>query len=143
MKSAFLVIGLFVLATLANGAEYKFTLHHFYAPSEPSHTDVLVPWARKVEELSGNQVKITIAPAMQLGGHPSGLTTQVREGKKTDMIWVVNGYSGKEFPRTEVFQMPFVHTNNPVATNLAMHEMYETDLKEDYKGLKLLFLHST
>jgi TRAP-type C4-dicarboxylate transport system substrate-binding protein len=143
MKSLLISLPLILATTFAVAAEYKLTLHHFYAPSEPSHTDVLVPWARKVEELSGNQVKITIVPAMKLGGHPSELTTQVREGKKTDMIWVVNGYSGKEFPRTEVFELPFVHTNNPVATNLAMREMYETDLKNDYKGLKLLFLHST
>ena len=123
-------------------AEFNLTLHHFYAPSEPSHTEVLVPWAKEVEERTNGRVKIVIVPGMSLGGKPKDLTKQVRSGK-VDLIWTVNGYSGKEFLRTEAFELPFVHTNDPVATNLAMWEMFETDLKEDYKGLEVMFLHAT
>ena len=32
--------------------------------------------------------------------------------KFVDLIWTINGYSGKEFLRSEVFELPFVHTND-------------------------------
>ena len=131
-----------IITNPIEAAEYDLTLHHFYAPSEPSHTEVLVPWAREVEERTNGRVKIVIAPGMSLGGKPKDLTAQVRSGQ-VDLIWTVNGYSGKEFLRTEVFELPFVHTNDPVATNLAMREMFETDLKEDYQGMEVMFLHAT
>ena len=78
---------------------------------------------------------------MSLGGKPSDLVKQAREGKFVDLIWTINGYSGNEFLRSEVFELPFVHTNGPVATNLAMREMFESDLKKDYQGLEVMFLH--
>ena len=85
---------------------------------------MLEPWANSVEKLSKGKVKINIAPGMSLGGKPSDLVKQAREGKFVDLIWMINGYSDKEFRRSEVFELPFVRTNDPVATNLAMREMF-------------------
>ena len=102
---------------------------------------MLEPWANSVEKFSKGKVKINIVPEMSLRGKPSDLVKQAREGKFVDLIWTINGYSGKEFLRSEVFELPFVHTNDPVATNLAMREMFESDLKEDYQGLEVMFLH--
>ena len=122
-------------------AEFTLTLHHFFSTKEPAQTKMLEPWANSVEKFSKGKVKINIAPGMSLGGKPSDLVKQAREGKFVDLIWTINGYSGKEFLRSEVFELPFVHTNDPVATNLAMREMFESDLKEDYQGLEVMFLH--
>ena len=36
----------------------------------------------------------------------------------------MNGYTANLFPRSEVFELPFVHTNNATATNLAMRDMF-------------------
>jgi TRAP-type C4-dicarboxylate transport system substrate-binding protein len=63
------------------------------------------------------------------------------QGGRVDLIWTINGYSDRKFIRSEVFELPFVHTNDPVATNLAMREMFESDLKEDYENLEVMFLH--
>ena len=142
MQSLLISLPFILVATFAGAAEYELKLHHFYAASEPAHKEVLVPWAKKVEELTNGRVSIKIIGGMGLGGKPKDLTTQARTGK-VDIIWTVNGYSGKEFLRTEVFELPFVHTNDPVATNLAMREMFESDLKEDYQGLEVMFLHSS
>ena len=90
-----LSVGMLLIANPLEAAEFDLTLHHFYAPSEPSHTNVLVPWAREVEKLTNGRVKIVIAPGMSLGGKPKDLTAQVRSGQ-VDLIWVVNGYSGKK-----------------------------------------------
>jgi TRAP-type C4-dicarboxylate transport system substrate-binding protein len=106
----------------------------------PAHTQMLEPWAARVEELSGGQVDIEIFPAMTLGGRPPELISQARDGV-VDLIWTVNGYTPGLFPRTEVFELPFVYVNDPVATNLAMYDMFESDLRQEYQGVEVMFLH--
>ena len=134
----------FVVFALPSETEANTTLvlHHFVPDTHSPHKNMLVPWAKAVEQLSEGKVKIIIAPGMELGGRPKDLIKQASEGK-VDLVWTVNGYSGTTFIRSEVFELPFVHVNNPVATNLAMLEMFESDLKKDYKGLKIMFLHSS
>jgi len=130
-------------ATLSSGAgaqQLSFKLHHFLGPKAPAHTQMLVPWAERVEKSSGGKVKIEVFPSMSLGGKPPQLINQARDGV-VDIIWTVNGYTAGLFPRSEVFELPFVHTNSAVATNLAMREMYEKYLKVEYSGVHPLFLH--
>jgi TRAP-type C4-dicarboxylate transport system substrate-binding protein len=135
-----LAISTTVLSVGAMAAEYTLKLHHFLGPKAPAHSKMLVPWAKKIEEASNGRVKIDIYPAMTLGGKPPQLIRQVRDGV-VDLVWTVNGYTPGLFPRTEVFELPFIHTNNPTATNLAMREMFEEDLAQEYKGIKVMFLH--
>ena len=144
MKALLLSFAFILAATFAGAAEYKLTLHHFFSPNEPAQTMMLRPWADEVEKLSNGKVKINIAPGMSLGGRPSELIKQVQNGR-VDLIWTINGYSDRKFIRSEVFELPFIHTNDPVATNLAMREMFESDLKEDYEkqNLEVMFLHVT
>ena len=127
-------------AVSVQGADFTLKLHHFLGPKAPAQTQMLEPWVEKVEELSKRRVKIEIYPAMSLGGKPPQLVRQVRDGV-VDLIWTVNGYPTGLFPRTEVFELPFIHTNDPVATNLAMREMYDEYLAEEYRGMKVMFLH--
>ena len=136
----------FVVFTLPSETEAKTTLvlHHFVPDTHSPHKNMLVPWAKAVEQLSEGKVKIVIAPGMELGGRPKDLIKQASEGK-VDLVWTVNGYSGTTFIRSEVFELPFVHINDPVATNLAMRELFESDLKQDYEeqGVEVMFLHVT
>ncbi|TCP44117.1 TRAP transporter substrate-binding protein [Rhodovulum marinum] len=120
--------------------DYTFKLHHFLSANSPTHTETLVPWARAVEENSGGKVRIEIFPSMTLGGRPPELINQVRDGV-VDLIWTVNGYTPGLFPRTEVMELPFVYVNDPGAANLALYEMFETDLRDDYPGVEVMFLH--
>jgi TRAP-type C4-dicarboxylate transport system substrate-binding protein len=101
---------------------------------------MIEPWCKRIEAASKGRIKIDVYPSMSLGGKPPELVRQARDGV-VDLIWTVNGYTPGLFPRTEVFELPFMHTNDPAATNLAMGEMYEKYLADDYKGLKPLFLH--
>lgn len=126
-------------ATGAWAQEYTFKLHHLLAAQAPAQTKMLEPWAKQVEENSGGRVKIELYPAMSLGGRPPELVQQVRDGV-VDLIWTVNGYTPGLFPRTEVFELPNVFINDPKATNLAMYDMMDT-LKDDYKGMEVMFLH--
>ncbi len=124
----------------ARAAEFTLKLHHFLPAQSPAQRNMLEPWARRVEELSGGRVAIEIYPSMTLGGRPPELVQQVRDGV-VDLIWTVNGYTPGQFPRTEVFELPFVYRNNPVAAGLAMYDMFRDHLADDYRGMEVMFLH--
>lgn len=128
------------LAGSASAQDFTFKLHHFLGEKAPSHSKMLVPWAKQVEENSAGRVKIEIFPSMTLGGRPPELVQQARDGV-VDLVWTVNGYTPGLFPRTEVMELPTVYKNDPVAANLALYDMFESDLKADYKGLEVMFLH--
>jgi TRAP-type C4-dicarboxylate transport system substrate-binding protein len=138
---AALATGAIALAS-ASGAmaqEYTFKLHHMLGAKAPAQTNMLEPWAAQVEANSGGKVKIEIYPAMTLGGTPPELVQQARDGV-VDIVWTVNGYTPGQFPRTEMFELPGVYINDIKATNLAMYDMFD-DLKEEYQGLQVLWLH--
>jgi len=128
-------------AAPAAAQQITLKLHHLLPPQAPAHSQMLAPWAQDVEKAAGGKVKIELYPAMALGGKPPELINQVRDGV-VDIIWTVNGYTPSLFPRSEVFELPFVHTNNVVATNLAMRDMFLNGaIAEDFKSVKVMFLH--
>ena len=122
-------------------AEFKFTLHHFLGPQSPAHTDMFLPWAEKIKTASEGRIEIEVHPSMSLGGAPPQLYRQAVDGV-VDIIWMVNGYTPGLFPRTEVFELPGVFNGNIEAVNLAMSDIFETHLAEEYKGVKVLWLHT-
>lgn len=134
------VAALAALSSGANAQQITLKLHHLLGPKSPAQVMMLAPWAQRVEKATGGKVKIEIYPSMSLGGKPPQLINQVRDGV-VDLIWTVNGYTPGLFPRTEVFELPFVYVNNPAATNLAMRDMFEKYLKPEYKGVHVMFLH--
>jgi TRAP-type C4-dicarboxylate transport system substrate-binding protein len=130
-----------VLSAPAAAQQINLKLHHLLPAVAPAHTKMLAPWAQDVEKASGGKVKIELYPAMTLGGKPPELINQVRDGV-VDIVWTVNGYTPNLFPRSEVFELPFIHTNNATATNLAMRDMFLSgEIAEDFKDVKVMFLH--
>ncbi|MBX3498438.1 MAG: TRAP transporter substrate-binding protein [Alphaproteobacteria bacterium] len=123
-----------------NSPQFKLKLHHLLGPRSPAHTLMLEPWAQRVAKATGGKVQIEIFPSMSLGGKPPDLIKQARDGV-VDLVWTVNGYTPALFPRSEVFELPFVHTNNLQATNLAMREMFDKHLAPEYQGVKVMWLH--
>lgn len=129
-----------LVAAPAVGQEFTFKLHHLLSAQAPAHTQMLAPWAKQVEENSGGRVAIEIYPSMSLGGRPPELISQARDGV-VDLVWTVNGYTPGLFPRTEVMELPGVFVNDPVAANLSLYDMFESDLQEEYTGVEVMFLH--
>jgi TRAP-type C4-dicarboxylate transport system substrate-binding protein len=127
-------------ASGVSAQEYVLKLHHMLGAKAPAQTNMLEPWVKAVEENSGGKVKIEIYPAMTLGGSPPELVQQARDGV-VDIVWTVNGYTPGQFPRTEVFELPGVFVNDIKATNLAMYDMFDEYLADDYKGLEVMWLH--
>ena len=126
-----------MLTGTAWAQEVTLRLHQFLPPPAPVPAQILKPWAAGVEEASGGRIKIEHFDAMSLGGRPPELMDQARDGV-VDMSMTVVGYTPGRFPRTEVFELPFMMTN-PVATAAAYWEMVETDWQNsEYKDVKVL-----
>ncbi|PLX45385.1 MAG: C4-dicarboxylate ABC transporter substrate-binding protein [Hyphomicrobiales bacterium] len=115
-------------------------VHHFLGPKSATHARMIVPWARRIEQRMGGKVRFEIYPSMTLGGKPPQLINQARDGI-VDIVWTLAGYTAGRFVRTEVFELPTVHEGDPVATNLAIAELYDSQLAREYKGLHKLLIH--
>jgi TRAP-type C4-dicarboxylate transport system substrate-binding protein len=135
-----LALPFIVRSASAQSPEFVFKLHHFLGPKAPAQTKMLEPWSKKIEEDSNGRIKIEIYPSMSLGGAPPQLIRQVTDGV-VDIVWTVNGYTPNLFPRSEAFELPTVYTNDIAATNLAMRDLFDQYLAEEYKDVHVLFLH--
>ena len=123
--------------TVARAQEVTLRLHQFLPPPAPVPAMILKPWGAQLEEATGGRIKIEHFDAMSLGGRPPELMDQARDGV-VDMSMTVVGYTPGRFPRTEVFELPFMMTN-PVATAKAYWEMVETDFQNnEYADVKVL-----
>ncbi|MHA6264348.1 TRAP transporter substrate-binding protein [Arenibacterium sp. CAU 1754] len=126
-----------MLPMTATAQEVTLKLHQFLPPPATVPKLILKPWAAQVEEASGGRIKIDHFDAMALGGTPPSLMDQAIDGS-SDMVMTVVGYTPGRFPKTEVFELPFMMTD-PIATSKAFMEMVETDLQEnEYKDVKVL-----
>ncbi len=134
------VSGAFAAALLGSAAmaqDVTLRLHQFLPPPAPVPALILKPWAEGVEAASDGRIEIQHFDAMSLGGRPPELMDQARDGV-VDIAMTVVGYTPGRFPRTEVFELPFMMTN-PVATAAAYWEMVETDWQSnEYSDVKVL-----
>ncbi|MHC8492216.1 TRAP transporter substrate-binding protein [Thalassospira sp. SM2505] len=143
---------LFVSAAVAAGClasalsaqaepEFTFVLEHVLGPKSTAQTQFLEPWAKRIEEQSDGRIKIEIYPAMSLGGKPTELYSHIRDGA-VDLGWSALGYTPGVYPRSEVFELPFVHTGSAAVTNMAIQEIYQDYLSQDFADIKPLLIHT-
>lgn len=136
------LLSLVLAGTAATAAaQEKLVLHHFLGPTTPTHAQFIVPWVERVEAAAGGALEIDIYPAMALGGTPRDLYRQLRDGT-VDIAWTVVGYTPGVFPRSEVFELPSVHRGSARATNLAIADLYDQWLADDYADIHPLFVHT-
>ena len=127
-------------SSLALAQEVTLRLHHYLPPAAFPHARFLAPWAEKVERESNGRIKVQIYPAMALGGTPLQLVDQLRDGV-VDIIWTVPGFTAGRFPRTEIFELPFVHTN-AVAATMALQDYQAKHLRDEYADYQVLLMHT-
>jgi len=131
------VAGLTLGASAANAADVTLRLHHFLPPQANVPKLVLQKWSDDVGKASNKQIKVRIYPGMQLGGKPPELMDQAKDGI-ADVIWTVVGYTPGRFPRTEVFELPFMMTDSE-ATSRAFWDLYKQEMETtEFKDLKIL-----
>ncbi len=112
-------------------------LHQFLPPMATVPKKVLKPWGERIEKASGGRLVIQHFDSMSLGGGPPQLMDQARDGV-ADIIMTLTGYTPGRFPRTEVFELPFMMTS-PVATSKAFWTLVSEDWQNnEYKDVKVL-----
>ncbi len=115
-------------ATSAVAQDVILKLHQFLPAQANVPKLVLDVWADNVERDSDGRIKVDRFPSMQLGGTPPELMDQAIDAI-ADIVWTVVGYTPGRFPRTEVFELPFMMTNAR-ATSRAYWEMFEEHMKD-------------
>jgi TRAP-type C4-dicarboxylate transport system substrate-binding protein len=102
-------------------------LHHFMAPVATIPSHILKPWEADLAEASGGRITIERFDAMSLGGKPGDLMDQARDGV-VDIALTLTGYTPGRFPRSEVFELPFMMTD-VVGTGRAYNQMIAEDFQ--------------
>ncbi|WP_310565614.1 TRAP transporter substrate-binding protein [Hydrogenophaga sp.] len=115
-------------------------LHQMLPPQATIPAKAIVPWAQKVEAESGGRIKVQIFNAMQLGGAPPQLFDQARDGV-VDLTWTVLGYTPGRFPKTEVFELPFM-SGSAEQSSKAIQEYVEKFAADEFKDVKLICVHT-
>ncbi|ASJ74302.1 TRAP transporter substrate-binding protein [Granulosicoccus antarcticus] len=135
--AATVVLAFSLLPALATAQDVTLRLHQFLPPVATIPAKILKPWGERLAELSEGRIKIQHFDAMALGGRPPELMDQARDGV-VDISMTLVGYTPGRFPRTEVFELPFMMTD-PVATSLAYWQMVEEDFQQnEYADVKVL-----
>ena len=119
--------------------EVTLTIHHFLSPKSVTHTQMIEPWTRRIEEASNGRIAFEIFPSMAMGGKPPELYRQARDGS-ADIVWTLIGYTPGVFPRTEAFELPTVHEGSAEATNMAIQDTFEL-IADDYENIHPLLIH--
>ena len=126
-----------VMSTSALAADVTLKLHQFLPAQANVPKLILDVWADNVEAASEGRIKVERYPSMQLGGKPTELMDQAIDGV-ADVVWTVVGYTPGRFPRTEVFEMPFMMTNAE-AVSRAYWELFEKEMRDtEFKDVEIL-----
>ncbi|KZY44449.1 C4-dicarboxylate ABC transporter [Roseovarius sp. HI0049] len=121
----------------AMAQEVTLKMHQFLPPQANVPKLILQPWADRIMEASDGRIQIDHYPAMQLGGKPPELASQVTDGV-ADIIWTVAGYTPGRFPQAEVFELPFMMTNAE-DTSRAYWQYAEANMMDsDFSDIKVL-----
>jgi len=112
-------------------------LHQFLPAQSFVPANILDPWADRIEVESGGRIRIERFPSMQLGGRPADLVDQAVDGV-VDIIWTLPGYTPGRFPRSEVFELPFL-IDDAEGASRAFWEIAQSDMAAtDFKDLQIL-----
>lgn len=126
------------LPTMAQAQEVILKVAHFVPPTAPGHTKFIAPWCDKVATESQGRIQCQIYPAMQLGGTPPQLLNQARDGV-ADVVWTLPGYTPGRLPLTEVFELPFITTEQE-ASSRAMWDFVHKHTMKEFAGLRPIAL---
>lgn len=133
-------VALAALASTASAQTVTLRLHQMLPPQATIPAKAIVPWAQKVEAESGGRIKVQLFHAMQLGGAPPQLFDQARDGV-VDITWTVLGYTPGRFPKTEVFELPFM-SGSAEQSSKAIQEYVEKYAADEFKDVKLIAVHT-
>jgi TRAP-type C4-dicarboxylate transport system substrate-binding protein len=139
IRSLATAAALSLISLAAQAQEVTLKVHFFLPASSFANTLFITPWCEKVAKESANRLKCQIYPSMQLGGTPSQLFEQARDGV-ADIVWTLPGYTAGRFPSVEAFELPFM-MQSPEATSKALWDYVQLHAAAEFKDVKPLAFH--
>jgi TRAP-type C4-dicarboxylate transport system substrate-binding protein len=121
-----------IRSACADAPQFTLKLHHFLSSVSSGHDKFLVPWARKIEADSGRRIRVDIFPSMQLGGAPAQLFDQARDGI-ADIVWAAPSNTPGRFPKTELFELPFVPSRRALVSSRAIEDYAQLNLVDEFR----------
>ncbi|MEZ5643796.1 MAG: TRAP transporter substrate-binding protein [Burkholderiaceae bacterium] len=140
----FKIASLALAASASMGAfaqEVTLRFHQFLPPQGTVPAKAITPWAKKIEEASKGRIKVQLFSSMQLGGTPPQLFDQARDGV-VDIVWTLQGYTPGRFPKTEVFELPFMAGLSAEKTSRALWDYVQKNAMDEYKDVHVLAFHT-
>lgn len=134
------LVSALALSGAASAQDVTLKIHQFLPAPAPVPKNFIAPWAEKVTAESNGRIKFELYPSMQLGGGPPGLYDQARDGV-VDIVWTLAGYTPGRFPKSEVFDMPFL-AGSAEATSQAAWEFYQKHLTQEFADTHVLAVHT-
>lgn len=143
MKLKTILLGALAVASLTGGAaaqEVTLRLHQFLPAQAAIPSGAIEPWAETIEAESDGRIAVELYPSMQLGGAPDSLFSQAQDGV-VDIIWTVLGYTPGRFPKSEVFELPFLITNGEDSSEAFYNYVMENSADE-FASVHVIALHT-
>jgi TRAP-type C4-dicarboxylate transport system substrate-binding protein len=136
---AFICCTMLAGVTAASAETINLRFSTGFSPKHTMQVKVFEPWAKKVNELTNGQVKITFFPGGALGKVPDQY--DLSEKGIADISYTLQDYTPGRFPLTSVFELPFMITS-ATKTSEAMWKVYEQfpEFQKEYGKVKLLAL---
>ncbi|HPQ94083.1 MAG: TRAP transporter substrate-binding protein [Thiothrix sp.] len=100
----------------------------------------LLPYAKKIEEVTNGELTVTPYTGSALGGGAEQLS--LVETGVADIAFIVPSYSRGRFPVTELGLLPFAF-NSGLQGGHVLRAMYDDYMQEEYEGLQMLLLGVT
>ncbi len=116
----------------ADAPQFVLKLQHSFSSVSSAHDKFLVPWARQVEAQSGGRIRIDLFPSMQLGGAPSQLYDQARDGI-ADIVWAMPSTTPGRFPKIEAWELPFVPSVRALVSSKAIDDYGRANLMDEFR----------
>ena len=132
-------LSLVLMTAPVSAADIVLRFGSINAVGSSSYEDVLLPFARAVEEESGGRIEIAVKP---LGGYgkPADLFNMVEKGD-IEIAATVQGYNPGRFPQSSVMELPLMYENSIAGTRAMMSLYKEGLLDKDYASVKVLGLY--
>jgi TRAP-type C4-dicarboxylate transport system substrate-binding protein len=138
MKKTLFAITAMASLTFASAvfAETKLTIANWLPPSHPLVSEVIVPMAKKISEVTGGEVTTNILPA-PLGPPPAQF--DLAANGVADITFGVQGYNAGRFKTTNLAELPFLG-NSSETISVAYWRTFEKMLNKagEYDKVKVL-----
>ncbi len=137
----FCIVGLFFvfLPQCSSETTIELRVAQPFAPKHIVQTKIFEPWAKKIEEMSGGRVKVTMFSGGALGKAADHYN--LAEEGIADITYALQDYTPGRFPLTTVFELPFM-IPSAEKTSVAMWKTFEefSEFQEEYSKVKVLAL---